>query len=218
MKDFKKLDLIPNVIYETIVSTYNKNNTPNAAPMGIKIDKRKNVLISPFTSSQTYKNLDEQKCGVINITTDPLVFLKTAFKENDSIKLLQSWFIEAKCVNAPKLKNVNAHIEFCVIEKEMESNNRARFICKTKFIDVVNQITPIYCRAYFAVIESIIHSTRIKMYIEQKNTEMANRLKKLVYHYYDITKKISPNTVHMEIMDQLLELIDKWEEKIRSES
>ena len=67
----KKLNLTPNFIYETIVTTYNpEDKTPNAAPMGIFFLDENQLIISPYNSTKTYRNLVNSGCGVINFTFD----------------------------------------------------------------------------------------------------------------------------------------------------
>ena len=55
------------MIFETIVSTLDKNKEINFAPFGIKKSKN-TILISPFVPSKTLNNLKENKFAVVNYT------------------------------------------------------------------------------------------------------------------------------------------------------
>ncbi|TRO51694.1 DUF447 family protein, partial [Candidatus Bathyarchaeota archaeon] len=59
------------VIVETIVSTYNSDGQANAAPMGVTINSPQQVVLRIYTSSLTYKNLQSNKTGVVNVVHDP---------------------------------------------------------------------------------------------------------------------------------------------------
>ena len=55
------------MIFETIVSTLDKNKEINFAPFGIKKSKN-TILISLFVPSKTLNNLKENKFAVVNYT------------------------------------------------------------------------------------------------------------------------------------------------------
>lgn len=74
----EKLKIIPNCIYETIFTTYNNDFTPNVAPMGISTPDMKKLVAKIYSTSQTYRNISEKKCTVINITNDLSLFYKTS--------------------------------------------------------------------------------------------------------------------------------------------
>src|SRR3990170_5641563 len=92
-------------IMETILSTYNEDGEPNAAPMGTIMQNDQTVLIRLYTASLTYKNLQSNRCAVINVTSDIDLFYRTTFKEaNHEGKIPKEWFEKAETVNAPKLR------------------------------------------------------------------------------------------------------------------
>ena len=100
---------------ETIVSTYNPDGTPNAAPMGITMQDQQTLSLNIFNSSSTCRNLKANKCAVINLTSNIEVFYKTTFKEaNPDGKLPQEWFEKSEVVNAPKLRLADATVEVSV--------------------------------------------------------------------------------------------------------
>ncbi len=66
-------------ILEAIVTTANEDGTINIAPMGPLVDESLETLVlRPFRTSTTYKNLIRTSLGVLHITDDVLLFAKAA--------------------------------------------------------------------------------------------------------------------------------------------
>jgi hypothetical protein len=200
------LGFIKNCIFEAIVSTYSIENLPNAAPMGIMTDDMQSLIIKPYTTSQTYRNILLQKCAVINITSDPIIYYKTTFKDD---KLPLDWFEKADKVNAPKLKNADAFIEVKVNEIE-NIKDRAKVLCEVINIASAKVKPKAYCRATFAVIESIIHTTRINF---QKDEKKVEELTRLVKHYYALVERVAPNSIYLDMMKENLKRVEAWKDK-----
>ncbi len=115
MVDLNDLGFSKGIISETIVSTFNANGEPNAAPMGVTMENHEQLVIRPFISTSTYKNLQTRKCAVVNLTADPELFYITAFKEVvPDGKLPPALFGKARFVDAPKLLTADAQIEVSV--------------------------------------------------------------------------------------------------------
>jgi hypothetical protein len=92
MAKLTDLGFSKDIVVETILSTYNPDGQPNAAPMGILMKNEQCVTIKLYKSSSTYQNLVSRRCGVINITSDPEVFFLSAFKEaNPNAKIPREW-------------------------------------------------------------------------------------------------------------------------------
>ena len=113
------LGFIKNTIFESIVSTYNKEGTPNAAPMGIMTEDMNQLIMRPYTQSNTYKNLILHRYAVLNITSNPVIYYKTAIKENNLDNLVSDeWFEKSSFIYAPKIKNADAYIEVKIVDFE----------------------------------------------------------------------------------------------------
>jgi len=103
------LGFLKGSIGETIVSTYSSDGQPNAAPMGVVIEGHERLLIRPYVSSLTYRNLQAKRCAVVNVTSNPEMFYLTAFKEaNPDGKLSPELFEKAETVDAPRLRAADA--------------------------------------------------------------------------------------------------------------
>ena len=200
-----KLKIKPNHIIETIVSTYNLDKTPNAAPMGIIFQNDNRLIIRPFIQTQTYKNLKHWKCCTINLTSNPKIFFQTTFKNS---KLPKKWFKKAKNVDAPKLVFADAFIE-AEVKKVKVEKERAKIFCKTVNFDVKTYPSYGYCRANFAVIESIIHATRVKQFLVEGKKQEAEKLLNLINHYHALVKRVAPKSNYLRTMNNLIKILKR---------
>src|SRR4051812_33561371 len=66
-------------LLEGIVTTLNEDRSPHIAPMGPIVDADfKHLLLRPFCTSQTYRNLKRTNQGVLHVTDDVELFAKAA--------------------------------------------------------------------------------------------------------------------------------------------
>jgi hypothetical protein len=204
-----------NTIFETIVSTYNKDGTPNAAPMGTIMQNQKTISLTIFNSSQTSRNLKANKCAVINLTGNIEVFYKTAFKEtNPAGKLPQEWFGKAETVEAPKLRLANATIDVSVVGMAPIGAEKTKFSCNIEQIDASKMCPQVYCRANALTIEAIIHATRVKAFANDKKLQKSvSNLLELIKNSNEIVNRVAPNSECSLVMADLMVRIDLWGNK-----
>lgn len=195
----------PNVVYECILTTKAYNET-NAAPMGVIFDDNA-ALLRPFKNTKSYRLLIRAPYGVINFTDDVEIFYITAFDaETDFNKL----FTPSTSVPVPSLIGAYARLEFVVEDLVSEDENRVVFRCKVlKALWKRREAKP-YTRAEHAIIESLIHTTRIKFFLERGMTREAIQLALLIKHYDALISRIAPNTIYSSIMIKLKALISSW--------
>jgi len=213
------LGFLKGSIGETIVSTYDVDGQPNAAPMGVVIESNERLLIRPYISSLTYKNIQTKKCAVVNVTSNPELFYLTAFKEaNPDGKLPPDLFEKAETVDAPRLRAADATVEVSVAETGSFNAERAEFLCNVKLVKASKKMPKVYCRARFATIEAIIHATRIKPFLmgNKQEQERAFRLLELVEICQDIVECTAPNSRYSEIMADLTQRINSWRKESES--
>jgi hypothetical protein len=206
-------------IGETIVSTYDADGQPNAAPMGVVIESNERLLIRPYISSLTYRNLQAKRCAVVNVTSNPELFYFTAFKEaNPDGKLAPDLFEKAETVDAPRLRAADATVEVSVAENGSFSTERAEFLCNVQLVKASKKLPKVYCRAQFATIEAIIHATRIKPFLRgnKQEQERAFRLLELVEICQEVVNRTAPNSRYSEIMADLTQRIDLWRKESES--
>lgn len=208
------------VIVETIVSAYSVDGQPNAAPMGATMESPQRMILRIYTSSLTYKNLQSKKCAVVNVTSDPDVFYRTAFKEaNPNGRLPQEWFEKAKTVDAPRLRTADAHIEVAVADIKPFDAERAEVTCEVKLVQVSSVLPKAYCRALSATIEAIIHATRVKAFLthaDRQKREQALKLLEKIRQCRNVVNRVAPRSRYSEIMADLNQRADSW--RVKSES
>ncbi len=200
------------IITETIVSTYNAERQPNAAPMGVTMENPQRIAIKPYASTLTYKNIQQKRCAVINVTANPELYYRTAFKEaNPKGRIPQEWFEKAETVDAPKLRMAEAHIEVAVADISAFNAERATALCQIKLIKAPKVLPKVYCRASAAIIEAVIHATRVKVLINDKNEQKhVHRLLEMIKNCNNIVNRVAPNSRYSEIMADLTKRIESW--------
>ena len=203
------------IIFETIVSTYNKDGSPNAAPMGAIMHDQQTINLNLYNSSQTSHNLKANKYAVINLTSNIDVFYRTAFKEaNPDGKLPHEWFKKAEAVNAPKLRLADATIDVKVASMEPVGTDKTLFSCNVEQINAAKMCPQVYCRAMSATLEAIIHATRVKAFANDQNKkEQVTQLLQTIDNCNDMVNRTAPNSAYSEVMADLMKRIDSWRNK-----
>lgn len=207
--DLSEFGFEKNCIAETIISTYTDDREPTAAPMGVITEDLRTIILKIYRKSQTYKNLIFYKCGVINITQDPELFYRTLFKETNPNGIIpRNWFIHAENVDSPRLRNIDVCLEFRITNVE-ELEDKALFTCRIEKINLVKvPFIRVYSRVYPAVIESLIHTSKLEYYLS-KDFKKAEELIRLIKHYSELVNRIAPNSSYSEIMKYVHTKIDK---------
>ena len=212
MVNLTDLGFSKDIIVETILSTYNSDGTPNAAPMGAAMADEQHIVIKPYNSSLTLKNLKLKTCAVVNLTSDIDLFYKTAFKETNPTRTIPSeWFEKAETVNAPQLQMVDAAIEVLVTDMIPIDIKKTAITCKVNFIKASVVAPKAYCRAFSATIEAIIHATRVKVLANDKNEqEHVGKLVEMIKNCNDVVNKVAPSSRYSEIMTDLTGKVNSW--------
>ncbi len=212
MANLINLGFLKSVIVETIVTTYSLDGKPNAAPMGVMMENEKSLSITLFKSSLTYKNFQSCKCAIVNLTSDINTFYLTAFKEANPQGILPlGWFEKGHLVNAPKLCAAEATVEISATEFKPIDNQKTQVFCDVKLINAVEAPFKAYNRAFSATLEAIIHATRFKVFIKDKNQqEHLAKLAALIQNCQEIVNKTAPNSQYSDIMVDLVKRINLW--------
>ena len=215
MAKLTDLGFLKGVIFETIVSTYNLDGTPNAAPMGTIMHDPQTISLNIFNSSQTSLNLKANKCATINLTNNIEVFYKTAFKEaNPDGKLPQAWFEKAETVDAPKIRLADATIDVTVAIIEPNGAEKTKFSCNIEQINAANMFPQVYCRAMSLTLEAIIHATRVKAFSnDEKQQKNVSKLLEIIRNSNDVVNRVAPNSAYATVMADLMKRIESWRNK-----
>ncbi|MDR2700788.1 MAG: DUF447 family protein [Nitrososphaerota archaeon] len=208
MATLTDLGFCQNTIYETIICTFNFDGQLNAAPMGVTINGRQQVILTVYNSAETLKNLQIIKAATLNLTGNIDFYYKSALKNGD---LPVNWFEKSVFVNAPKLKAADAIIAVLVEGFEPVDAMRTKVTCNVEHVEALKMYPQAYCRAMSAVLEAIIHATRIKalVNVEAEQVHVA-KLYSLIQNCIDVVNRSAPNSHYAELMVDLQEKVDSW--------
>jgi len=144
---------LPEII-ESIVSTMNLDGIVNFAPVGIQFNQKEKLLFTVFHSTTTFLNLKCQPCGVVNFTSDVLLFAKTALYDH-----VPNYSID-KNGKAAILDNADEALEF-IVESTENMGNKSKFFCAKTSTRILKSPPAGIIRATGSVIEAIIMVTRL---------------------------------------------------------
>jgi uncharacterized protein len=143
------------MILEGIVTTVSSNGDINIAPMGPRVDhEMKRLILRPFRTAQTYRNLREHGEGVLHVTDDVLLLARTALGVLEPLpplmpaRKIRGWIIESAC----------RAYEFRVTaidDREERVNIEAEVVHSERLRDFFG-----FNRAKHAVVEAAILATR----------------------------------------------------------
>jgi hypothetical protein len=143
-------------LLEGIVTTLNRDGTPNIAPMGPIVDADfQKLLLRPFRTSVTYENLKRSGEGVLHVTDDVELLARAAVDRLETIPSLQP----ANAVNGAILTDACRWYAFRVEsldDREDRTAIVARVVDCGRFRDFFG-----FNRAKHAVVEAAILATRI---------------------------------------------------------
>lgn len=212
MAKLSDLGFLKGIIAEAIVSTYNKDKTPNAAPMGILMEDEKHLTIDLFNSTATCNNIEASKCAVVNLTSDIEVFYKTAFKEaNPDGKPPVDWFEKSKAVNAPRMLLADATIDISIDELVLIDTQKTKAMFNIGQINTKPNYPQVLCRAMSQTLEAIIHATRVKALAnDQTQRKKVKHLLEMIDDCNKVVTSVAPNSSYTLVMADLIQRIDVW--------
>lgn len=198
-------------IVELIVSTYGETRVPGAAPMGATLLEGGRLLLRPYSVSTTFANLQSRRCAVLNITSDPMKFMRTALKElNPGGVLPEDWFEESKLVQAPRMKGSEAFVEVSAVQVSSEGANRAVVTCLVELVEVGGSPVRAYCRAVSALIEATIDATRVKQFASAGDSELARHHRESMERHLDLVLRVAPESVYSAAVSELRSVAERW--------
>ncbi|WP_248322758.1 DUF447 domain-containing protein [Caballeronia sp. Sq4a] len=148
------------MIYETIVTTADRDGLPHVAPMGVRFEQE-SAILAPFRPSTTLDNVIATRSAVINFTTDVRVFAGcvTGFQRD--------WpTLRATAVPSVRLAQTLAHAELQLIEmNDDDTRPTLRMACVHR---EMHAPFPGFNRAQAAVVEGAILVSRLFMLPQEK--------------------------------------------------
>lgn len=160
------------LIIEALLTTLDQNKKANFAPMGIEF-KADKLLIKPFKTTDSFKNLLATEVGVVNITDNILAFTKAALAE----PILPSF--KAEMISGRIYKKSCYYYEFRV--KEIKKNQQralveAEIVKRDRLKDFIG-----YNRAANLILEILIAVTRLNItWSKEEIDNLINEKKELI--------------------------------------
>lgn len=159
------------MIYETLVTTLDAAGRPHVAPMGIGLEGD-GVVLRPFRTAATCRNLEVTGAGVVHFTDNVLLFARTALGGDLPPHR------PAEVVPGIVLDDAGHWREFRVEERDL-SGERARFRGRVVAAGRRRDLL-VFNRAQHAVIEATILATRLHLTGRDPVAAEIERLRPLV--------------------------------------
>jgi hypothetical protein len=188
---------------ETILTTWNFDGTVNAAPMGVIRTLKDQIVIRPYRSSNTFRNILKNKEACVNTTQDSELFLKTAFKDEG----LGLFSIKKSDL---LIEGSDASIKLKIISVESENINRSESTGEIQQIITKKRIPISFNRGRNNAIEAIIHASHIRYKINERGEDVKTDLINFNNNIQIIKKVSASNSTEMKVANKLELLVEKW--------
>ena len=191
------LGFTENCIVETLLVSSNPDGSPNIAPMGITRCED-SLIVKAYKTSQTYENLSRGGSVSVNVSSDPLMFLKTAFKQEYGQP--PELVIKADAVIQA---DITGHIH--------EDNIRASFKLSPINIEIKNTTPKVFSRGRAIAIDLIINATRLQVHTEEKRDLEVMIIADKMRENIEIINKVSmEGTAEQKVVEAIRSLSNKW--------
>jgi len=151
------------LLYETVVTTVNKDRTANAAPIGVICKDREEIVVYLHNGSRTVLNIKRNHRFIVNILKDPMVFVESTLGDlpNKYFEIFKNEFY---------IKNTDAFFMAHVtslkdVEKEDNLGISVTTVLRAKVSDITKKkenVEPLN-RAIYGIIEGLVYLTRMEM-------------------------------------------------------
>jgi hypothetical protein len=186
-------DILTETIYEILLTTISKTGVLNTAPFGVKFCQHgETTELQAYDGSTTLSNLKTTGRCIINFTQDPVLFYRALSKkivriENNNDLLERALSYQKRAINGLRpLEGVQGYIVARVIDIVPRGIN---YLITLEPINCVQDgRNVVFSRGSAALIEMMIHLSRLGVYSDQeRNEDLLQRIKKLNF----IVKKTS---------------------------
>jgi beta-RFAP synthase len=163
------------MILEGIVTTLDRHDALNVAPMGPVIDPAfSSLVLRPFRTSRTYQNLKARPYGVFHVVDDVLLLARAAIGELREVpETIPAERIAGRVLSAA-CRWYEFEVEACDDSQE-RTEMRARIVHSGRLRDFFG-----FNRAKHAVLEAAILATRVHLLAPEKLREEFERLRVIV--------------------------------------
>ncbi|HDI73857.1 MAG TPA: DUF447 family protein [Candidatus Korarchaeota archaeon] len=184
------------LLVESIVTTLKQNKEPHFAPIGVKRVGDRLIIGKLFKNTDTYRNLCSSPQLVINLTDNVLLFYLALFDDVPPEKYTRG----GPKTKIPYLREADAIIE----ADALKFGDRGDFV--TVELEVLGILVMrggprFLSRCKHAVLESLVHFTRIPIYMREGRE--ATELVELIRHYREFVERNCPEVPYKFIMRDL---------------
>jgi len=204
--DLESLGMKKGLLYETVISTVNSDETANAAPIGIICKDENTVVCYLHQGSNTVQNIKTNNKFIVNIINDPMVFVEStignlpessyATHEDEFYIKNSDAFFQAKVIS---IKDVEKKDQFGV---SVTSVVIAEVLDIFKHKECVEPLN----RALYGIIEGLVYLTRMEM--------VSGEMEKLYRHRMsEITRIVNKvgGEEHKNAMKKISQAFSKYE-------
>ncbi|MEM3833570.1 MAG: DUF447 family protein [Thermoprotei archaeon] len=184
--------------YSEIILVVTRDGEVNAAPIGVKLIND-NIMAIIFKDSVTYLGL--MGCGecTINVTSDARVFYKFVMNERIGADELLS----SDIIHVPALKIADAVVEAKVADV-IDKGDRAIFYFVPVNFKILRSMPRTFNRAHPAIIEALVHYTRIKPYLTMGLSSEIDKLLERIKMCVDTVRHSTRDTELLNIANDIL--------------
>ncbi len=156
--ELRELGFSETTYSETILSIKLGRET-NAAPIGVLLGGENRLILKIYSGGKTYRMfLGGAEDCVVNITDNPILFYQSIFEKN------RVRFIPARKVSSPRIGGCYAYVE-CEVETIVEYRDYIRVLLNSVLVEVCGGGVKTYNRAGPAIIEALVHYTKLPHYM-----------------------------------------------------
>ena len=180
MVDLYSLNLEKGLHYECIVTTRNKDGTPNAAPMGIICKGPDQVVLRLHEGSHTIANVKRDKKFYVNLSRDPLLFTYSLIGGPSDLKFAEETHgFSLENADASFFGEVHHEKEIVKENDAMGENITVMFHSQVSDIKQEKKEFEPLSRAICGILEALVNLSRVKRVSPDKKNEFSGRMKEI---------------------------------------
>lgn len=190
--------LFPAGVTCEVISVTKGVDGPAAAPLGVT--RKGSVLaVRVFHDTRSYRNIVHTQTVTLNVTRDALAFYRVMY---NGTRLVGSLLAKGDFL---VLAGAEAWVGAKLLdEKDEPEIGRSQLTLQPVSAEVGEPVARAYTRADAALLEMLVHSTRIRPFITQKKRGEAEHLVSLMEHYESLLSRIARNTHYHRAAKRLL--------------
>ncbi len=221
-QDLKDKFFPQDTLFESILITAGGDSTSvNCAAMGVKLTRGEYLLVQPYTNTDTYRNLSQFPFATVNFTANPLMFAICALKGWDEVpdapELEDKDLVFWKDFPVPSLKSAFLSLK-CTREPmdNVKVGPRGMFLLTIKEAKILTPTIPLTNRADNLALEAVVHATRVRIFADQGNNQLAKDLLITIKKYENYIKSNAlEKSPAWEAMERVNAFLKPYLSKIR---